>query len=209
MMKADDLSESIIAAVVHSDLSQVSVAIAEVGLDTFLDEGVLRDIPLVGTVVSIVRSGCAIRDKLFIRKLGMFLLSLSDIPQAKKEAFARKLDAAPEFRRKVGDNLILLLERLDDFEKPQLLADAFKAYVRGDISYADFRRLSSAIDIAFIDDLRALTAAEPTSDDLLHRLIRTGLAETARSTPTTLGGIRIGAVLSELGRLYIEVLGAC
>lgn len=194
---------------VHSKLNEVSVDIAEIGLDTFLDEGVLREVPLIGSIVNIVRSGFSIRDKLFIRKLCTFLIPLSNIPEQEKEKFAGKLDTDPKLKRKVGDNLILLLDRLDDLEKPQFLADAFKAYIRGDISYEDFRRLSSAIDIAFIDDLGTLTSVkEHASYDLLHRLTRAGLAETARSTPTTFGETDIGVVLSELGRLYIRVLGA-
>ena len=43
--------------------------IAEVGLDSFLDDGILKDIPFISTVVSVYHIGNSIRDMYNLKKL--------------------------------------------------------------------------------------------------------------------------------------------
>jgi hypothetical protein len=81
--------------------------------------------------------------------------------------------------KRLGDGIVLILDRLDDLEKPQLIAKVFAALVRGRIDLDTFRRLASAIDIGFLEDLLALTKHEPKHDevapDCIPNLLRTGL----------------------------------
>jgi hypothetical protein len=58
----------------------------------------------------------------------------------------------PSYCRNVGETLVLLLDRQEDFEKAFMLGKAFVGYVKGLIQYETFLRLAAAIDQAFIND---------------------------------------------------------
>jgi hypothetical protein len=86
--------------------------------------------------------------------------------------------------------LFLVLERLNDFQKPAWLAKAYAAYLANEISASDFRRIASAIDIAFSDDLVALISS---NDEISHdytswmrTLVTSGFVELR--VPAPLGG---------------------
>jgi len=49
--------------------------------------------------------------------------------RAVRDNFVRKLGSDPKQRKATGEHLLLLLDRLDDISKAELLARAFAAYV--------------------------------------------------------------------------------
>jgi len=54
-------------------LQDSTAALAEVVLDSTLDSGVLKDIPIIGTALALTRATLVIRDRLFLNKLLHFL----------------------------------------------------------------------------------------------------------------------------------------
>jgi len=76
--------------------------------------------------------------------------------QAARDKFRVKMEADPAFRRKVGENLILLLERHDHFDKSSLLGKVFAKYISGEIDYDFFLRIATSVDRLPINDLRRL-----------------------------------------------------
>ena len=61
-----------------------------------------------------------------------------------------------DFRKRVEENLLLLLDRLDDMGKPELIGRLFSAYLRQELAYEDFQRLAGSIDRAYMPDLPLL-----------------------------------------------------
>jgi len=49
-------------------LGKVASDLLEVGLDQLLEEGVFKDIPIVGSAIGLVKAGRTIRDQLFEKK---------------------------------------------------------------------------------------------------------------------------------------------
>ena len=64
-----------------------------------------------------------------------------------------------KFKEKVGEQILLILERLDDMGKPYLVANTFHAYIEGTIDYELFLRLASTIDRSFFPDLMAFKSS--------------------------------------------------
>lgn len=120
---------------------------AELGLDAVLDEGVLRDIPVVGTLVALARAGVGIRDRLFAKKLLRFLLALDKAPQEERREQIERLASDMKERQHVGEQLILLLDRMNDMRKAEILAFAFEALLREEIDRAQFQGLAQVIDM--------------------------------------------------------------
>lgn len=150
-------------ALVDSVASEQLVDLAgdslEVAFDAILDDGILKEIPVVGSVLKLIRTGISIKDAIFVRKLRRFLVAIGQVDQKERAEFAAKMDAEPAYKAKVGDKLLVALDRLDDVEKARLLADAFAGYVKGRYSYKLFSSLTTAIDrliLAYVDDYQQI-----------------------------------------------------
>lgn len=149
------IEDAMIDSLAIDKVSDLIGDIAEVGLDAILDDGLLKDIPLIGVIAKTVGAAFAIRDRIFAKKVLQFLAQLDDIPQHKKQEFVDSLKDKKE-RRKTGETLILLIDRLDDIDKAEILGRLFSAYIEQKVSYDDFRRLSTIISRVFMPDLQLI-----------------------------------------------------
>ncbi|MDZ4860581.1 MAG: hypothetical protein SGI88_16520 [Candidatus Hydrogenedentes bacterium] len=140
------LEESLVATLARTDLRDTITELSEVGLDALFDDGVARDVPIIGTLFSLASGVMTIRDRLFAKKVLRFLAALDDIPREERQAQIDHMAADPKERRRIGEQLILLLDRLNDMGKPALLAKAFQAFLKDQIERAQFQALANAID---------------------------------------------------------------
>jgi len=180
-MKTGRLQDRIVESIYSPKLTEVAKDIGEVALDSLLDDGILKDLPIIGTIVSVFNGAMDIRDRIFIAKIARFLFRLSDVPIEQRRLFEERTCANQKLKRKVGMTLALLLDRLDDIEKPDFVAWCFGAYLNDTITFEVFRRMSSAIDIAFVEDLKAICKEDINQaigeDNSLSNMSRTGFVE--------------------------------
>lgn len=115
----------LVRTVASNHLGDAIFDVAEVALDHNLSEGVLKEIPFVGTLVRIARAGQSISEELFVRKLVRFLADLKKVPDEDRQKLLDRYPDSSEQQRILGENLLLALERLDDVEKPAVLAKFF------------------------------------------------------------------------------------
>ena len=108
---------------------------AELVLDSILDSGVIEDVSFFGTIAKSIKIGKTIKDQLFETKLERFLIKLSTINPDEIKEFNERMNNDPELHAKVGEKILLLLERMDDIEKANWLARAFKYYMKGTINF--------------------------------------------------------------------------
>ncbi|MFT5657768.1 MAG: hypothetical protein ACI9KN_001042 [Gammaproteobacteria bacterium] len=69
-------AESMLESVARSDLKSTAQQFAEMGIDSLLDSSVLREIPIVGSVVALTSATIAIRDRLFLKKVLKFIAQI-------------------------------------------------------------------------------------------------------------------------------------
>lgn len=148
-----------------SDLAAVSVDLTEVALDAFLEEGVHRDLPVFSTLVGLWKTGRTVRDALFVRKLGAFLLALEKTTVEQRREMIDGL-ADTTTQENVGEKLVGLLDRFESSVKAALLGRAFSVYVARKITRDEFWRVSFVIDRLPMTDIMALR--EWRSVDLNH-----------------------------------------
>ena len=91
-----------------------------------------------------------------MKKLIYFLAGCEKKNLDERGEFEKRLAVDGAFRTKVGEDLLLLLERQDHFEKASLLGKIFSGRLREEIDEDTFFRLASTIDRASIADLRRL-----------------------------------------------------
>jgi len=70
---------SLLTTLKESNLTKISENALELGIDSILEQGLLREIPVVSTLTGLIRIGVGVRDYLFLKKLLAFLQQLADI----------------------------------------------------------------------------------------------------------------------------------
>jgi hypothetical protein len=65
-----------------------------------------------------------------------------------------KIDNSKKYKIKVGEKILLIIERCNDYENSQYVAKLFSAYIMGKINYADFLRGANIIQSVEINDFK-------------------------------------------------------
>ncbi len=121
------------------------------------DSGISDAIPLVDRAMKFWRAAARIQDAMPTRKLLSFITDSSLQTDGAREKMRER--AASTEGNKAGEMLFLVLERINDFQKPAWLAKTYAAYLANKLSASDFRRIAAAVDIAFGDDHIALISS--------------------------------------------------
>lgn len=207
-MDKDTQRGSAVVNVLKSD-SVVSVGkeYLEIGIDTLMESGALKDIPLVNTVVSIVGAAGSVRDQLLANKLLRFVSQLSEIPQEERIAMVEKLNEDDKFSGKAGAALIEILDRMESEKKPEFAAKFFAAYARNEIAFEELRRILVALerlpsfDIEKLEEFSKAAIEESLKMDesLLLAFVNAGLGKNN-------GGFDGGAIIpTNLCKLFVKV----
>lgn len=141
-------------------LLEATLTNIEVAIDAVTSNEAVSAIPVIGTAFKVCKGIDDLRSRAFAAKLRTFVLSPDLCKPAAKEAILKKVQASPEDAQKVGETLFLVLDRLIDLDKPEILAKVFVAFIDSQISAEELQRLAQAIDIAFCGDIHALLNAE-------------------------------------------------
>jgi hypothetical protein len=195
----DDIGLSLIETIQSSEFANVAQDLGEVGLDAILKDGIFRELPVISTIVGVTKTVLAIRDKLLLRKIYSFLQELHGISETEKERFATDMENDPKYQRQVGENLIMLLDRLDDLGKPTLVARVFKAYLKGGINYHQFLHFTAVIDKILVKDLQNLletiSSGKGSPEVFAEHLYQFGLSKIEFDDSSF---VKTGSVVSEL-----------
>ncbi|MEP0873697.1 hypothetical protein NDA01_28595 [Trichocoleus desertorum AS-A10] len=212
---------SLMDTICNSDLTAISSDIAEALLDQSLQEGIVHDVPILGSLINILKVGRTIQDRIFLKKVLQFLHQLQDVPPDKRLRFSEQIANDPKFRERIGSNLILWIQRLDDMEKPNLLGRIFKAYIDGGIDYPTYEKLALAVDRVKIQSLNGLaefygkydgTTYDSLSEskhnlpnDVIQDLIVSGLID-IRFMPSILTtSPNFDSGVTRIGKLFVEI----
>ncbi len=152
-MPKANLEVSLIDAVAGDNLKDLALDYSEIVLDSFLKNECVKDIPFFGTLYRTYRATLSIRENIFAKKVYSFLFQLKDIPQQERKAFTEKVTKDENLKYKLGETLIVLLDKLDNLNKPEIIGNLFKAVIEENLSYDLFLRLSSMVYRAFLPDI--------------------------------------------------------
>lgn len=137
---------------IHKGLKEpnfdLGVDYAEMFLDTLLDDEVIRNIPIVKTIVGAVKGGIAIREVFLAKKILTFLKEFhsGQLDNSKKEAFLGKLNSNPKFKEKVVEQVTILNDRFISVKKSVILSNLFKAHINDKFGWEEFCELGEHLD---------------------------------------------------------------
>lgn len=152
----DELGRTLRETLVKSDLAGAILEFGEIGMDTLLQEGVWKEIPILKSVLAVGKTLGSARDYFFAKRLLAFLKSFAELTAEERRDLVVRLDRDDAFGHYAGERLLDLLSRLDDERKPELIAKALKRYAAGRISASQLQRLYYAVERLQLCDLGEL-----------------------------------------------------
>jgi hypothetical protein len=191
-------------------LVEASLDNVEALVDSLADNELLKNIPVVGTVTKIAQGISTIRDKIFIAKIAKFVDELEQVSGKEREKVKKKAAENPNEARRVGETVLLVVERANEMDKPGLIARLFIAYVDGVLDQEWFRRLALAVDQAFVEDLLYLSKIDNQTAEEgggpLRYLQHSGLSEAVIRSGA--GGLASAPtfIVSVMGRQFISAM---
>lgn len=112
--------------------------LGEVALDQLLNQGVLREIPVIGTAITLWQSGNDIGAYFFAKKIVAFLAEVESVPQEKRKEFIEKNCETEGDIEHVGEATLMLLEKMDSTILAIFLGRVFRLMLTETISRSTF-----------------------------------------------------------------------
>lgn len=130
----------------------------ELALDSFFEDGIFKEVPIVSTLYSVFKVGNSIKDAYFVKKVMIFLKEFESktIEPEKLNKFKSEIDNDNEYKNKVMEQVIILLEKFDNSFKAKVYGNLFAAFVDEKFDWDNFQFLSSCIDNLFMNDFDVL-----------------------------------------------------
>ncbi len=181
-MDKNNLSYSMSQSITE-ECSRLVSTIAEVTLDSVLEDGLLKDIPIISSTISIYKIGTSLRERHGIMKLYRFVEALNNGMQDEQEREKYILDFKnnQESRDKELAYLLIVLDKYINLDKPQMLAKTYLSYLNGEITWNDVMKYSEVIDRLLPGDIEVLAMGKREKvnyqnvDDGNLRLVALGL----------------------------------
>ncbi len=191
----------------------------EIGIDSILDECVLKDFPIIGTIVGVSKTVENIRDRNLLKNLYVFIQEINSgtIDKNKLEEYKRKLDSDKKFAEKELGRALILLDKYVDNNKAYILAKLFKAYINGIIVWNELVEYSEMIENIFDTDiilLKKVVNGEIKKTDnsnrfRFERLSALGVVSLSLKTMFTYGELILTdkyIVVTEFGNKFVEII---
>ena len=128
----NELELSLLESLRKANLTELGADVSDKALEA------VGGVPVVGLLQKFWKVACSVPTYLFLKKMVKFLAELKDIPQEERQAQIDKLENDPKEEKHVGETLLLILDRLNDMQKPTMVGRAFKALLKETITYEEF-----------------------------------------------------------------------
>ncbi|MBD2628022.1 hypothetical protein [Trichormus variabilis] len=138
------LGTSLIKTISEAGMKDTALNLAEVLNDKLLENiqnETFSKIPIIKSFYSLVKTGLAVRDYLFMKKLLLFISGCKNVDDTFKKNIEDK-STNLEFQQKLGEELINALSMFDQISKAEALSKIFIAYIKDEINYQQFSQYS-------------------------------------------------------------------
>jgi len=152
-----EIDKSLIKTIGKNGAQDILSNMGELTLDSIIENEAINQIPIIGTLRSAYKITNSISDYLFIQKLLKFLKELNTLSIDEKDKMKSKIDNEDKYGKKIGENLLEIINKIDDNDKPKIIAKIFKAYINQEIDFQYFLKFSQIVNKSYLPDLLNLT----------------------------------------------------
>lgn len=179
-----DLNTSLKDTIKNSDLRNVSANLCEVGIDQFIEPGVLQQIPIISTILGVYKTVANIKDYLLLKKIYTFLFEIQSVTMDQRSKMIDQIENG-NGDKMYGEKLLFIIDSCQNCDDTKYIAKLFTAYLKEEITLEDFQSGATIIRNTFIDDFRFFlnvnkeqlerTYVNDWPSDQMHRLSNVGL----------------------------------
>lgn len=132
--------------------------IVELGIDSLLDEGLIKDIPIVSLLVGVKNTYQNIHDRNLLRQTLTFIKQFNQgtINQEKLTKYKEMINSDSKKAEKELGRVLIILNSTIDLEKSQMLANLYKSYINEKINWNQFCEFSEILKILFLSDFKII-----------------------------------------------------
>lgn len=130
----------------------------EIGIDSFIEKGILEEMPVVKSIVAVLKIGKNVHDRNLLRQTLTFIKEFNsgNISKDKLVEYKSMIESNPKKCEEELGRVLILLNNYIDTEKSVMLARLYKAYITKIINWNEFCEYSEIINRIFIQDLKIL-----------------------------------------------------
>lgn len=147
------MKEQINTIVNSSELKDITTDIVEKVLDNQVSDELLKEVPIVKTLVGIRTIYTTYSDRIFIKKAMNVLMELGDINWKDRIELSRDLDDEDSSGT---EKILMAIDRFETIKKCKIFGRLCKLKALKKISVEDFSRLTKLIQDAYLDDLELI-----------------------------------------------------
>lgn len=137
----------------------IGIDMAEIGLDSLLSNGLLKEIPFFNTFYKISNIAVSVHDRFFLQKALTFIQEVNQGKASAADRLAHKqeLDSNPKKQNKELSFVLASIDRHFQICKSKILARFYTAYIdpSNDYNWSDFCVLAEILDQISIFDFNA------------------------------------------------------
>ena len=132
--------------------------ITELGIDSLLDDGVFKDLPIVSMLVGVKNTYQNIHDRNLLKHPLTFIKQFNSgsINQEKLNKYRDMLNTDSKKAEKELGRVLIILNSTIDMEKSQMLANLYKSYINEKINWNQFCEFAEIIKMLFLNDFNII-----------------------------------------------------
>jgi hypothetical protein len=205
------------------DLREITIEVIENALDHEISSELLKDIPVLKSIIAVKNIYTSYSDRIFIKKAMKALLELADVTVEERSKLESELT---DNETKGSEKILLAIDQMETFEKCKVYGKLCKLRIQNRIKIDNFLRLTKLIQDAYLDDLILVTDFKSGERKEIHEgdyysILTLGLIyqEPSEQKPITInhrryneydeeisgGEIKFNYVLSDLGQILNEI----
>ena len=127
--------------------------IGEVVLDSVFHDGILKEVPIISTIVGTAKCIQNVSDVLFTKKLITFFEGLSKTTQRSRKEAIIKWDNDDDYKYRVGETLVYMINRCDDTQKAKWLSQLFRTLILEQANIIMFMRAEKILSSLSVLDV--------------------------------------------------------
>lgn len=140
--------EDIVTVGFINSIADTGIDYAEMGIDEFLTNDIIKEIPIIKTITSVVKVGLSIKEWTFAKKIITFLKQYHSgcLTEKEKEEFLNKYQSDTNYKGKVVSLLITINDRYFETKQSEIAGNLFIAHVKGLIDWNNYTTICGCID---------------------------------------------------------------
>ncbi|MNS40669.1 hypothetical protein D3C72_729940 [compost metagenome] len=144
----NDITQIVSKEIIEKTLD-LTIDFAEIGLDQFITNDVLGEIPIVKSITAFYKIGNSVINRHNTKKILNFFQEFNNnkIDDIKFNEFKHKFNTDQKYQSQVTETIILLNERFLQVEKSKILANLIIAHIENNLTWDELTNTTIVLDI--------------------------------------------------------------